>query len=370
MIYADNAATTKLDEDALNAMLPFLRENYGNASQSYSFSRSSRKALKEARETIASCINATPEQILFTSCGTESDNWVIKGVALSKSVDWKIATSCIEHHAVLRPCKWLENKGYNVKYLSVDSDGVVEDYSLDGINLASIMFANNEIGTLQPIKRVCEKAHASGALFHTDAVQAVGHLEIDVHDLDVDFLSASAHKFNGPKGIGFLYAKKTSELPSFMNGGGQEFGFRAGTENVASIVGMAVALKKNYDQIEKNKKHLFHLENILITQLNQGDVEFIRNGSQNHIPGNVSLSFKNQDGEALQHRLDFEGICVSTGSACDSRNVQISHVLKAIGLSKDFAEGTIRISLGKENTELAVNQIADSIIKIFKSQSY
>lgn len=365
MIYADNAATTRLDDDALNAMLPYLREQYGNASQPYSFSRSAKKALKDARETIASCINANPEQILFTSCGTESDNWVVKGLALSHSTSWRVAVSEIEHHAILNPCKQLEKIGYKINYIPVDKSGLIDRHHFENIksDFVSVMFANNEIGTIQPIKELSRIAHCNGALFHTDAVQAVGHVQIDVKDLDIDFLSASAHKFNGPKGIGFLYAKDSSLLKAFVCGGSQENGLRAGTENVASIVGMAVALKRNCEEIEANKKHLMMLEDVLFDALKTSEIDFIRNGAKDRIPGNISLSFKNCDGEALLHLLDLKGICVSTGSACDSKNTQVSHVLKAIGLDEDYAQGTIRISLGKKNTIDEVRKIAEVLVK-------
>lgn len=365
MIYADNAATTRLDDDALNAMLPYLREQYGNASQPYSFSRSAKNALKVARETIASCINANPEQILFTSCGTESDNWVIKGLALAHSVSWRVAVSEIEHHAILNPCKQLEKIGYKVNYIPVDKNGLIDLRYFENINsnLVSVMFANNEIGTIQPIQELCRIAHENGALFHTDAVQALGHIHIDVKDMDVDFLSASAHKFNGPKGIGFLYAKDVSSLNAFICGGGQENGLRSGTENVASIMGMAAALKKNCEEIDANKKHLMMLENVLLDALKTSEIDFIRNGARERIPGNVSLSFKGCDGEGLLHLLDLNGICVSTGSACDSRNTQVSHVLKAICLDEDYARGTIRISLGKNNIVDEVQKIAEVLVK-------
>lgn len=367
MIYADNAATTRLDDEALNAMLPYLREQYGNASQPYSFSRSAKKALKDARKTIASCINANPEQILFTSCGTESDNWVIKGLALSHSTSWRVAVSEIEHHAILNPCKQLEGLGYKVDYLGVDDKGIVDCAEIIKLetapNLVSIMFANNEIGSIEPIKDLCRVAHKRESLFHSDAVQAIGHLKIDVRNLDVDFLSASAHKFNGPKGIGFLYAKNPNLLSPFICGGAQEYGLRAGTENVASVVGMSVALKKNCEEIDVNKKHLMMLEEVFLNALNAFGVDFIRNGAEERIPGNISLSFKDCDGEALLHLLDLNGICVSTGSACDSRNTQVSHVLKTICLDEDYARGTIRISLGKNNTVDEVRKIADSLIK-------
>ena len=372
MIYADNAATTRLDDEALNAMLPYLREQYGNASQPYSFSRSAKKALKDARETIASCINANPEQILFTSCGTESDNWVVKGLALSHSTSWRVAVSEIEHHAILNPCKQLEGLGYKVDYLGVDDKGIVDCAEIIKLetapNLVSIMFANNEIGSIEPIKDLCRVAHKRESLFHSDAVQAIGHLKIDVQDLDVDFLSASAHKFNGPKGIGFLYAKNPNLLSPFICGGAQEYGLRAGTENIASIVGMSVALKKNCEEIEKNKCHLQDLEHALLHELYNAGLNFVRNGAENHIPGNVSLSFKDFEGEALLHRLDLMGISVSTGSACDSKNIQVSHVLKAIGLDKEYAKGTIRISLGRNNTIDEAKTIADGIRTIIKKK--
>ena len=367
MIYADNAATTRLDDEALNAMLPYLREQYGNASQPYSFSRSAKKALKDARETIASCINANPEQILFTSCGTESDNWVVKGLALSHSTSWRVAVSEIEHHAILNPCKQLEGLGCKIDYLGVDDKGIVDCAEIAKLeaspNLVSIMFANNEIGSIEPIKDLCRVAHKRESLFHTDAVQAVGHLKIDVQNLDVDFLSASAHKFNGPKGIGFLYAKNPNLLSPFICGGAQEYGLRAGTENVASVVGMSVALKKNCEEIDANKKHLMMLEDVLLDALKTSEMDFIRNGADERIPGNISLSFKNCDGEALLHLLDLNGICVSTGSACDSKNTQVSHVLKAIALDEDYARGTIRISFGKNNTVDEVLKIAEVLVK-------
>lgn len=367
MIYADNAATTRLDDEALNAMLPYLREQYGNASQPYSFSRSAKKALKDARETIASCINANPEQILFTSCGTESDNWVVKGLALSHSTSWSVAVSEIEHHAILNPCKQLEGLGCKIDYLGVDDKGIVDCAEIAKLeaspNLVSIMFANNEIGSIEPIKDLCRVAHKRESLFHTDAVQAVGHLKIDVQNLDVDFLSASAHKFNGPKGIGFLYAKNPNLLSPFICGGAQEYGLRAGTENVASVVGMSVALKKNCEEIDANKKYLMMLEDVLLDALKTSEMDFIRNGADERIPGNISLSFKNCDGEALLHLLDLNGICVSTGSACDSKNTRVSHVLKAIALDEDYARGTIRISFGKNNTVDEVLKIAEVLVK-------
>ena len=368
-IYADNAATTKLDIDAFEAMKPFLLDEYGNASQPYSFARKPKQALKEARAIIARCINAEPEEIYFTSGGTESDNWAIKGVAFTDPEKHAIITSQIEHHAVLRACEDIEKLGYPVVYLPVTKEGIVTTESLNSMIttstlLVSVMYANNEIGTIEPIKELCEIAHRNGALFHTDAVQAVGHVHIDVKALGVDMLSASAHKFNGPKGIGFLYIKKGTPITSYASGGAQEFGMRAGTENIASIVGMAVALKKNCDNLAENIHHIENIESQLLDKLSSFGLDYIRNGSLQHIPGNVSLSFKNADGEALLHRLDLMGIFVSTGAACDTENTQTSHVIEAIGLGKDYAEGTIRISLSAYNSNQETNLIANALFTI------
>lgn len=371
MIYADNAATTKLDIDAFEAMKPYLLSEYGNVSQPYSFSRVTKKALKEARQTIADCINACPDEIYFTSGGTESDNWAIKGVAFSDVNKNAVITSAIEHHAVLRSCEDIERLGYPVAYLTPDSDGVIYPETLKKIitqntKLVSIMLSNNEIGTIEPIKELANVAHENDALFHTDAVQALGHIKVDVKDLGVDLLSASAHKFNGPKGIGFLYIKNGVEISSFVSGGSQEKGKRAGTENVASIVGMAIALKKNCDNLKHNQNHIHRLEKILLERLKAARIEFVRNGSDNTVPGNVSLSFPGFYGETLFHRLDLMGIQISTGSACDNINTQISHVLQAIQADDSIAKGTIRISLGKDNTEEDIYAIVDALTKITK----
>ena len=368
-IYADNAATTKLDIDAFEAMKPYLLDEYGNASQPYSFARKPKQALKEARTTIAQCINAEPEEIFFTSGGTESDNWAIKGIAFADSEKRAIITSQIEHHAVLRACEDIEKLGYPVAYLPVTKEGIVTTEALSSVithntRLVSVMYANNEIGTIEPIKELCEIAHRNGAFFHTDAVQAVGHVQIDVKELGVDMLSASAHKFNGPKGIGFLYIKKGTPIASYASGGAQEFGMRAGTENIAAIVGMAVALKKNCDNLAENIRHITEIESQLLDKMSSSGLDFVRNGSSQHIPGNISLSFKNADGEALLHRLDLMGVCVSTGAACDTTNTQISHVLHAINLDPDYVQGTIRISLSTENTLSEVETIFNHIVRI------
>ena len=342
-IYADNAATTQLDIDAFEAMQPYLLEEYGNASQPYSFARAPKKALRESREIIAQCIGAQPDEIFFTSGGTESNNWAIKGTAFLDPEKHGFITSAIEHHAILRPCADIERMGYPVFYLPVDSTGKVNTATLS-----------------EPI------AHSVGAMFHTDAVQAVGHIKIDVNDLGVDMLSASAHKFHGPKGIGFLYVRKGTPLAPYASGGSQENHMRAGTENIASIVGMAAALKKCVDGLKDTAEHLTRLETKLIMGLSDANVRFSRNGSAAHIPGNISLSFPGYSGEALLHRLDVMGICVSTGSACNSRETQISHVLQAIKLEPELAKGTIRLSLGKNNTEGDIDEIVDALLRILK----
>ena len=370
-IYADNAATTKLDIDAFEAMKPYLLDEYGNASQPYSFSRSPKKALQEARQVIASCINAEPEEIYFTSGGTESDNWAIKGVAFAPQQRHSIVTTAFEHHAVLRTCESIEAQGYPVAYINPDSNGFITATALESIVspntlLVSVMMSNNEIGTIQPIQRLAQIAHKYGALFHTDAVQCVGHIPIDVKELDVDMLSASAHKFNGPKGIGFLYIKKGTPIEPLLNGGAQEKGYRAGTENVAAIVGMAIALKKNCAEMAAISAHISHLESALIHALNSAEIPYVRNGAGNLMPGNMSLSFPGFEGDTILHRLDLMGIQVSTGAACDSKNTQISHVLHAIGVPEQIALGTIRISLGRDNTIDEISAISSAICKIVK----
>ena len=370
-IYADNAATTRLDSRAFEVMIPWLKNEYGNASQPYSFSRAPRHAISESREIIASCINALPEEIYFTSGGTESDNWVIKESAFSDPDHRATITSAFEHHAILHSCAAIEQLRYPVTYIVPSRNGVIttealESYITDNTRLVSVMYANNELGSLQPIKELCQVTHAHGALFHTDAVQAVGHVEIDVRDLGIDFLSSSAHKFNGPKGIGFLFIRKGIDFSPYADGGAQEFGKRAGTENIASIVGMAAALKANCDHLHENEAHLRNLEKVLVDRLDAAGVVYTRNGGSNTLPGLMSLSFPGKEGEVILHRLDLMGISISTGSACDSKNTEISHVLKAIKLDKELALGTVRVSLGKYNTQEEAERIADALIKVVR----
>ena len=370
-IYADNAATTKLSSNALSAMLPWLEDKYGNPSQPYLFSHEVKRALSNSREIIAACIGASPNEIYFTSGGTESNNWVLKCSALLNSNHNITITSSFEHHSILNSCSFLERFGYPVYYINPDTQGYVQ---LDILNeimsyhpcLVSIMTVNNELGTIQNIKELSNCAHFYGSLFHSDAVTAVGHLKINVKELGVDFLSASAHKFNGPKGIGFLYIKDGINLPAYIDGGSQEQYKRAGTENIASIVGMAVALKENCDRLDSNSKYLLDLEHHFLSTLKKCNVPYKRNGGKCTLPGLLNLSFQNEDGERLLHCLDLMGIYVSTGSACDSSRTDISHVLKAIKLENSFAKGTIRISFGVHNTIDDLDEIVKALCKLLK----
>lgn len=368
-IYADNAATTKLDPTALEAMIPWLTEEYGNPSQSYAFSRGPKKILAQARETIAECIGALPEEIYFTSGGTEGDNWAIKGTACGRTQKCVLLTSAFEHHAILHATKAIEKLGYPIVYMKPSADGfitsdILRSYISGETRMISVLLVNNELGTIQPVKELCFIAHKHGAIFHTDAVQAVGHVPIDVNDLGIDLLSASAHKFNGPRGVGFLYVRNGTPIRPYADGGAQERGMRAGTENIAGIVGMAAALKLNHKEMSENSKYITALEEHLLRCLKARGVSYIRNGASPRLPGLLSLSFTGKDGDAILHRMDLMGIAIATGSACDSENTKISHVLKAIQLDEEQAKGTIRISFGKDNTIADTEAIAMALEKI------
>ena len=339
LIYADHAATTPLMPEALEAMLPFMKGDFGNPSSIHSWARKPREAVLEARATIAECIGAEPEEIFFTSGGTEADNWAVKGS------EGGLLVSAYEHHAVL------------------NAAAQIADAWQKGIGLVSVMTANNEIGTINDVGALAAEVHSRGALFHTDAVQAVGHIPIDARKLNVDFLSSSAHKFNGPKGIGFLFVRKGLKLASLLDGGQQEDGRRAGTENVAAIVGMAAALKANCARMARVGKRLDGLAERLRAELVAAfpDAVFPGAGAPRQLPGFVSVALPGRSGEGLVHILDLKGIAVSAGAACDSRNTQVSHVLKAIRLPVRLAKGVIRISLGAENTLEDVRRIVDAM---------
>lgn len=371
LIYADNAATTQMDSEAYEIMQEYLKAEYANPSSLYSFAREGKKALSKARRTIAECINALPEEIYFTSGGSESDNWAVKGTALYGGEKRCVITSQIEHHAVIRACEQLEYLGFPVVYLSSEKDGTILPETLEKMifspRLVSIMLANNEIGTIQPVRELADIAHLHGAYFHTDAVQAVGHIPIDVRQLGVDMLSASGHKFGAPKGVGFLYIRNGVKILPLINGGSQENGIRGGTENVAAIAAMAAALKNCIASMNKTTTFLNELTEHFFALLDNSNISYSINGNiVNRLPGHISISFWEKSGEALLHQLDLKGICVSTGSACDSVRTETSHVLQAINLSEKLANGTIRITFGKNNTINDTEAIATALISSLK----
>lgn len=368
IVYADNAATTPLSPIALEAMLPYLEEIYGNPSTPYSLGRRTKKAIETARSDIAQCLGANVHEIFFTSGGSESDNWALKGAARSMVHQGKthIITTRFEHHAVLHTCAALEKEGFSVTYLDVHENGIIRPEEAEAAirpetGLMSVMFANNEIGTIQPIESLGAICHENGLLFHTDAVQAVGHLPIDLRKLNIDMLSLSAHKFHGPKGVGALFCRDGLELPNLIEGGAQERGHRAGTENVAGIMGMAAALKESCGSIEENAAYVLSLRE----KLRKGLLEIPgcrwNGNAEQRLPGNANISFSGVEGESLLLMLDMQGFCVSSGSACTSGAVDPSHVLRAIGLTDTEAKGSLRISLDRENTSEEVEKLVQTI---------
>lgn len=371
LIYADNAATTPLSENALAAMRPYLTTEFGNPSALYSPGRRARRAVEQARDDIAACLGAGPEEIAFTACGTESDNWAIKGIARCQAENGKkhIITSAFEHHAVLHACKALEHYEFNVTYLPVSAEGYVSPQELeaaitDSTALVSIMFANNELGTIQPIKELAAVCRKHGVPFHSDAVQAAGHLPIDVHRQNIDLLSLSAHKFGGPKGTGVLYIRRGLHPSPLMDGGAQEQGHRGGTENVAGIVGMAAALKERTASLETDAARVSFLRDRLENGLLSAVPNCHRNGGDSRLPGHLNLRFDGIEGESLLLMLDQAGICASSGSACTAGSVDPSHVLQAIGLSKEQARSSLRLSLGVQNTEADVERLLQVIPEV------
>ncbi len=363
-IYADNAATTKLSKKALEAMLPFLTENYGNPSSLYTSGQLAREAVEKARETVARCIGASPREIYFTSGGSEADNQAILSAAElgKKAGKTHIVSDTIEHHAVLHTLKKLEKQGFEVTYLPAHENGIVRVEELeaalrDDTCLVTIMYANNEIGTLQPVREIGAVCRSRGILFHTDAVQAVGHVPVDVNLDNVDMLSASAHKFHGPKGVGFLYVRKGVKLLSFIEGGAQERGKRAGTENVAGICGTAVALEEAVENMPANALKLTALRDRLIKGLAEIPHSALNGDPLKRLPSNVSFCFEGIEGESLLLLLDDRGIEASSGSACTSGSLDPSHVLLAIGRVHDVAHGSLRLTLGDDATEEQVDYI-------------
>lgn len=371
MIYLDNAATTRTAPEVVDAMLPYFTQYYGNASSIYKLGSESKKATIQARETIANTLGAQPNEIYFTAGGSESDNWALKATFEAYQNKGKhIITSKIEHHAVLHTCEYLEKLGAEVTYLDVDEDGVVDLEQLkkairpDTI-LISIMFANNEIGTIQPIKEIGEIAAEHGILFHTDAVQAYGQLPINVEELHIDMLSASGHKLNGPKGIGFLYINKKVKIRSFVHGGQQERGRRAGTENVPGIVGLAAAVERAFRIMEEKTRKEIELRDYLISRLEK-EIPYSRlNGHRTkRLPNNVHFGFEFIEGESMLIMLDMKDICASSGSACTSGSLDPSHVLLAIGLPHEKAHGSLRMTLSEENTKEEMDNVVEELKKI------
>ena len=369
-IYMDHAATTDMLPQVRKAIDPYLMDEYGNASTAYGMGQRAQKAMEDAREKIAYRLDAHPEEIFFTSGGSESDNWVVKNVAGAKKEQGKhIITSQIEHHAILRSCEYLESLGYDVTYLPVDDYGVVDPKELkDAIKadttLVSIMTGNNEIGTIEPITELGAIAKSKGVDFHTDAVQAVGQIPLSLAQLPVDYLSASAHKFHGPKGVGFLYVRKDENLPSFIHGGSQERGKRAGTENVAGIVGMAEALDIAVQEMRYTRPRLIRLRNYFVERVLHEIAGTRLNGHRyQRLPGNVNFSIRGVDATALLVLMEEEGICASAGSACNTGQTRISHVIEAIHVPEDYAAGSIRFTMGRATSRQEVDQTIEALKK-------
>ena len=370
-VYADNAATTSVSKTALDAMLPYLTENYGNPSSLYAFAQKATEAVAQARATVAACLNAEPREIYFTSGGSEADNQAIISAAKAGARKGKkhLISTKFEHHAVLHTLKKLEKEGYEVTLLDVHEDGVVrlEDVAAairEDTALVTIMFANNEIGTVQPIKEIGALCREKGIPFHTDAVQAAGHMPIDVKEMNIDMLSISGHKFHAPKGVGVLYAKKNMPLFNLIEGGAQERGRRGGTENVAGIVALAAALKESIDNMEANTAKIIPMRDKLFAELSKIPHSKI-NGSLEHlVPGTVNMCFEGIEGESLLLMLDMNGICASSGSACTSGSLDPSHVLLSLGLPHEVAHGSLRLSIGEYNTMEEIDHIIEVVPKV------
>ncbi|MBS5343801.1 MAG: cysteine desulfurase NifS [Clostridium sp.] len=365
-VYADNAATTPVSQTVLNAMLPYYTEKYGNPSSLYAVGREAKKALEEARANVANHLGALPNEIFFTSGGSEADNWAIKGIAyeLAKKGKKHIITSKFEHHAVLHTTEALEKEGFEVTYLEVYENGIVKPEDVEkaireDTALVTIMYANNEIGTIQPISEIGAICKKHGVLFHTDAVQAVGNIKIDVKEENIDLLSLSGHKLHAPKGVGALYVRRGIRLPNLISGGAQERGKRAGTENVAGIVALSVAMDEAYANLEERNARLIRMRDRLIEGASKIERSRLNGDPVKRLPGNFNMCFEGIEGESLLLKLDFAGICASSGSACTSGSLDPSHVLLAIGLPHEIAHGSLRISFSEQNTEEDVDYILE-----------
>ena len=371
--YFDHSATTAVDEEVLKEMIPYFNISYGNPSSAYSIGRKNRMAIEQAREQVARVLNCKKNEVYFTGCGSESDNLALKGIIYANKNEKKhIITSKIEHHAILNTCKTLEKEGVEVTYLNVDNKGRINLKELENsikpsTIIISIMTANNEIGTIQPLNEIGLIARRHNVLFHTDAVQAIGNLKIDVNEMNIDLLSLSAHKFYGPKGVGALYVRNGVEFIEIQDGGHQEKGKRAGTENVAGIVGLGKAIEKAYKNIDEYNRKISELRDYCIEELKKNFKNIKLNGDLNNkLSGNINVSFIGEDSTELLLKLDEKNICVSAGSACNTGSTEPSHVLTAIGLNNDEASGTLRITLGKENTKEDICYFIESLKKIME----
>lgn len=369
--YFDNSATTRVKDEVFKEMIPYLSIEYGNPSSLYSIGRSAKRAISEARRRVASLINCSPEEIYFTSCGSESDNTALKGIAYSnKEKGNHIITSKIEHPAILNSCKSLENKGFKISYIDVDKDGMLnleklESEITDQTILISIMYANNEIGTIEPVKEIAQIAHSHGIIFHTDAVQAVGNIPIDVRKMNIDMLSLSGHKLYAPKGIGALYVKSGIEFERFMDGGHQEKNKRSGTENVAEIVALGKACQIAEKNIEQYQQKLKNLRDYCLKEIQEKIPDIYINGTmERRLPGNINISFKDLNSGELLLRLDEVGICASGGSACSSKEASPSHVLTAIGLPNELSKGALRLTFGDYNSIEDVDYLVENLVRI------
>ena len=369
--YFDNSATTRVKDEVFKEMIPYLSIEYGNPSSLYSIGRSAKRAISEARRRVASLINCSPEEIYFTSCGSESDNTALKGIAYdNKEKGNHIITSKIEHPAILNSCKSLENKGFKISYIDVDKDGMLNLEKLESeitnqTILISIMYANNEIGTIEPIKEIAQIAHSHGIIFHTDAVQAVGNIPIDVRKMNIDMLSLSGHKLYAPKGIGALYVKSGIEFERFMDGGHQEKNKRSGTENVAEIVALGKACQIAEKNIEQYQQKLKNLRDYCLNKIQEKIPDIYINGTmERRLPGNINISFKDLNSGELLLRLDEVGICASGGSACSSKEASPSHVLTAIGLPSELSKGALRLTFGDYNTKEDVDYLVENLVRI------
>ncbi|MCM1008645.1 MAG: cysteine desulfurase NifS [Ruminococcus flavefaciens] len=370
-IYADNAATTAVSEEVLNAMMPHFRTAYGNASSIYKLGRDAQRDVEEARAQVAKAIGAEPKEIFFTSCGSESDNWAIKGIAetMAKKGKKHIITSVFEHHAVLHTCEYLAKHGFEITYIPVSDKGLVDPVDVknairEDTALVTIMYANNEIGTIQPIEEIAAVCHEKNAVFHTDAVQAVGHVEIDVKKQSIDMLSLSGHKIHAQKGIGALYIRKGITLPNLIHGGAQERNKRAGTENVPAIVGLGVAIEAAVRNISEKAAVIIPRRNRLIDGILQLPYTRLNGDREKRLPGNLNISIEGIEGEALLLMLDQYGICASSGSACTSGSLDPSHVLLSIGLKHEVAHGSLRLSIEEDVTDEDVDYILEVVPKV------